>query len=116
VSVRTTRWWTSIPPRSQACVYNSPVIDLDDDTPRSAPAAMAALKRWVREALALGDDDTVMVTELTCREPGCPPLETVVAVLRGPGRTWQFKVHTPVAALTDADRARLLAAWHEHVW
>jgi hypothetical protein len=36
---------------------------------------------------ALSDDTTVMVTELECREPGCPPIETVVAVLEGPGTT-----------------------------
>ena len=33
----------------------------------------------VIEAFGLGDADTVLVTEITCRLPGCPPLETVIA-------------------------------------
>lgn len=94
--------------------YNIRVINLDDETPRSAASAIAALKRWVRDTLVLTDDETVMVTELTCREPGCPPIETVVAVLRGPGHTWQYKVHAPVVAWTDADRARLIASWQQY--
>lgn len=35
----------------------------------------ANVKRWVRELFIVSDDATVMVTELRCSEPGCPPLE-----------------------------------------
>jgi len=28
------------------------------------------------------DDDAVVVNELACTQPGCPPIETVVALLR----------------------------------
>ena len=34
-----------------------------------------------------------MVTELECCEPGCPPIETVIALLKGPGNTQQYKIH-----------------------
>ena len=30
------------------------------------------IKEWVRELLAPDDAVTVVVSELTCREPGCP--------------------------------------------
>jgi hypothetical protein len=39
------------------------------------------VKRWVRELFMPSDEATVMVTELHCSEPGCPPLETVIATL-----------------------------------
>ncbi|MEM1332442.1 MAG: hypothetical protein AAGG08_03195 [Actinomycetota bacterium] len=39
---------------------------------------------------------TVLVTELECSEPGCPPIETVIALLSDSGNT-QYKVHKPVA-------------------
>jgi len=47
------------------------------------------IKSWVRETWSLSGEVTVMVTELECREPGCPPIETVIALLEGPGKTRQ---------------------------
>jgi hypothetical protein len=47
----------------------------------------------VREKFGLGDDVVVMVTELRCSEPGCPPLETVIAILDVPGSKRQYKLH-----------------------
>jgi len=51
------------------------------------------IKAWTRTVFHLSDATTVMVTELECREPGCPPIETVIAVLKGPGETQQYKIH-----------------------
>ncbi len=79
------------------------MIDLDGEAPRSAPAAVSQLKAWVVSACRLGEDVTVMVSELRCREPGCPPLETVVAVMPGPGLRWQHTFHKAAADV----------AWHE---
>jgi hypothetical protein len=70
---------------------------------------VARLKTWVRESLALPPEISVMVTELRCTEPGCPPKETVIAVLRGPGDTLQGKVPCGVADLTRSDVERLSA-------
>ena len=42
-------------------------------------AAFDAIESWTRARFGLGDADTVLVTEITCRLPGCPPLETVIA-------------------------------------
>lgn len=52
----------------------------------------------VRDTLALPEDTAVTVSQLTCREPGCPPVETVIAVLDSTGRRWT--IHRP---LTDID-------------
>jgi hypothetical protein len=70
-------------------------------------AATARLKSEVSHALALTDADTVMVTELACHEPGCPPRETVVAVMRQgrPTETWKFH-----KAAADLDRGEVRAA------
>jgi len=51
------------------------------------------IKAWARDVFQLNDETTVLVTELECREPGCPPIETVIAVLKGPGDTHQYKIH-----------------------
>ncbi len=74
------------------------------------------IKAWVIEALALSEEATVMVTELACKEPGCPPIETVIAVLRGPGDTTQFKAHRAAGEL-DKDTVVALvsgALSHDH--
>jgi hypothetical protein len=45
---------------------------------------------------------TVLVTELECSEPGCPPVETVIALLSDDGNA-QCKVHKPVTDVTFED-------------
>lgn len=68
----------------------------------------AAVKAWVRGCLAQPDEVTVMVTELTCTEPGCPPLETVIALLREGSPTVQYKLHKAMAEVTPDDVATAL--------
>ena len=61
------------------------------------------IQTWVRNRLQLGEDTVVMVSELQCSEPGCPPLETMVAVLDGPGQRRRFKFHKSIAEITADD-------------
>ncbi len=76
--------------------------------PRSPgdPQHVAAVKRWTAAAFQLTEDTTVMVTELRCTEPGCPPLETVIALFHPQTGTRQFKVSK---ALRDVTRDDVLA-------
>jgi hypothetical protein len=58
---------------------------------------MARLQAATRALLDLSDDVVISVTELACREPGCPDIETIVAVMRtgeGP-RTAKFRKPLP---------------------
>ena len=61
------------------------------------------VKAWVRNVFQLEDSVTVMVTELQCMEPGCPPVETVVAIMDQPGRPKQYKLHKAMPEVTLAD-------------
>ena len=65
-------------------------------------AHVRAIKEWTAREVALDEDAAVMVTELQCTEPGCPPLETCVAVLRA-GRSASFKVHKALIDVTEDD-------------
>lgn len=67
------------------------------------------IKGWVHETLQLAPEAAIIVTELTCSEPGCPPLETVIAVLRGPGDQLQQKIHRSLADITKEDVVALCA-------
>jgi len=75
---------------------------------RSSPeraAKVRTIKDWAREALSLPEEGVVMATELRCTEPGCPPLETVVAVM-GDGESRQFKIHKGIEDVTYEDVER----------
>lgn len=85
------------------------LINLDDDVEGSGTEAIARVKGWLSARLDLPADAIVLVTELRCREEGCPPLETVLAVLAPSGR-WHCTVHKSAAALTESDIHDALAA------
>lgn len=76
---------------------------------------MRELKETVRVLLGLDDDTAVMVRQLACTEPGCPPLETVVAVLPMEGEPRRWTLHHPADQITEDDlRATLLATPEQH--
>lgn len=75
--------------------------------PRPDAAAAAQVRSWVRDVLAPDDERSVVVTELACSEPGCPPVETVIGLL-APGNQTQHKIHKPLAEVVADDVLRAL--------
>jgi hypothetical protein len=71
-------------------------------------AAVGRVQAWTRERYGLPDGATVMVLELACRRPDCPPLETVVAFWDEDDQRRHFKVFKPIAAVALDD---LPPAW-----
>lgn len=70
--------------------------------------ALQRVKDAVRSLLGSGDDTAVVVRQLECREPGCPPIETVIAVLPADGPARRWTAHRPVAEITEDDVRDLL--------
>lgn len=60
------------------------------------------IKEWVRAHFTLAGDVTVLVTELFCDQPGCAPVETLVAILEPAGRR-QFKMSRPMKEVIKED-------------
>lgn len=58
---------------------------------------MRKVRGWLRHSLSLEEDTVIMVTELRCHEPGCPPLETVIAIVSEGSAPRQFKFHKSIA-------------------
>lgn len=75
------------------------------DPERSSRAA--EIGDLVRTALALPEQAAVTVQQLACTEPGCPPIETKIAVL-GMGSARRWTLHTPLSEVADSDVRRLL--------
>ena len=71
---------------------------------KKSPEHIAALDRvreWVRARFALGEA-AILVAEVACAEPGCPPIETVIAFWSAE-RRHHFKVFKPVVEVTADD-------------
>ena len=64
--------------------------------------AVLRLKAWTRERFALPGDAPIMVAELACALPGCPPLETVIGFWIGE-RHHHFKVFKPLEEVVRGD-------------
>jgi nitrate reductase delta subunit len=53
--------------------------------------ALEQVREWVRERFKLSPDAAILVSEVACNLPGCPPLETVVAFWENEQR-YHFKL------------------------
>jgi nitrate reductase molybdenum cofactor assembly chaperone NarJ/NarW len=60
------------------------------------------VRTWAREHFNLPEDETIMVSELPCSDPGCPPVETHLVFWKQGGRH-QFKVFKPLAEVVPDD-------------
>ncbi len=60
------------------------------------------VRDWTRRRFRLGEDQTIMVSEIACAVPGCPPIETHVVFWTDAGRH-HFKVFKPLADVIEDD-------------
>jgi nitrate reductase delta subunit len=64
--------------------FEKPKPEADEDAllrpaKKGQAEALERVREWVRERFKLAPEAVIMVSEVTCNLPGCPPLETVVA-------------------------------------
>lgn len=73
---------------------------------RKGPDHLQAIDRvreWTRARFALPSDSTIIVAQLECRRPGCPPLETVVVFWCATGTQHRFKVFKRAVEVAQED-------------
>lgn len=63
------------------------------------------IKVWTREVMDLPMDTPITVAELSCRDDGCPDIETVIGVLEPDKPIVTIRVHTAMTEVTRADVA-----------
>ncbi len=83
-------------------------------TERKKPNEIGRVKEWTRRALSLNDEVIVMVSELQCHEEGCPPIETVIAVMETGKDKQMFKIHKAVDELSETDVLEAIENGHKH--
>lgn len=72
-------------------------------------AIAARLKRDLMAAFDLGEADALAVNEISCPDPGCPDMETVVLVMRAGTPTRALRIRRPIEAVGPADIDALAA-------
>ena len=64
--------------------------------------ALDRVREWTRARFALGEGTAILVAEVACAVPGCPPLETVIAFWSDE-RRHHTKIFKPVTEVVEAD-------------
>jgi hypothetical protein len=64
--------------------------------------ALDRVRDWTRARFKLADSETVMVSQIACGVPGCPPVETHVVFWTDAGRH-HFKIFKPLAQVSEDD-------------
>lgn len=70
---------------------------------RALPEKTRDIKAWVRDLRSLDERDVVSITELACREDGCPDIETVVGIMRPGAPIETIRVHKAIADIGPED-------------
>ena len=65
--------------------------------------ALDRVKEWTRERFKLSQESAILVSEIACTLPGCPPLETVVAFWTADETRHHFKLFKPVEEVVNDD-------------
>ncbi|MDZ4870845.1 MAG: hypothetical protein CLLPBCKN_000233 [Chroococcidiopsis cubana SAG 39.79] len=73
---------------------------------RAEPERVQQIKTWIYELLKLDLDTPISIIQLRCTEPGCPLLETAIAVMTVPTKT--YKIHKPIAEIAFTDIANAM--------
>lgn len=68
-----------------------------------AKTSIDRVESWTRQRFDLEDEAVVMVADVRCQVPGCPPIETIVAFWASGGPRYRFKVFKPVADVDEDD-------------
>jgi hypothetical protein len=83
-------------------------LDRDLSADQRDAARRSEVRAWTCDVLSLDESASVLVTELCCIEPGCPPREVVIAVFAPNTPRRQRRIH---CELVDLDEARVRQAW-----
>lgn len=69
--------------------------------PRVAPEKVRQIKTWIRGLLEIDLEIPISINQLQCTEPDCPPVETVIVVMRSPAK--KYNIHKLIAEIELID-------------
>lgn len=72
---------------------------------KADPQKIQTIKTWIGETFHLPSDIPISISQLTCTEPGCPPIETVISIMKTSTET--YKIHKAVGEIQYNDISQL---------
>lgn len=66
-------------------------------------AKSGLIKNWVRTTRRVDDETVISVTELACRDDGCPDIETVIGILEPGKPIATLRIHKSILELEEKD-------------
>ena len=67
------------------------------------PKAIRTLKAVFLQKFPLQDNTSISIAELSCHEPDCPPIETVITVRYENGSMKNWRVAKPISEVEETD-------------
>ena len=87
--------------------------DTENDQTHTGAQICDRVREWTRVRFGLDKDAAILIAELNCSVPGCPPLETAIAFWTADDVRYQFKLLRPVAEIVQSDIAWLIGDLNE---
>ncbi len=77
---------------------------------RIEPDGVSQIRGWAQAAIGDIRGVSISVNEITCRDPACPGVETIILVMAPEQRTRACKISKTLEDVTEADVREALAA------
>ena len=71
------------------------------------PQGLRNLKSLFIEKYNLDESTILSIAELSCHEPGCPPIETVITARKVDGSMKNWKIHKSIGEIKKVDIDKL---------
>ena len=73
------------------------------DKKRPNSKAVGRIKNLIKKKFGLSETTIVSVVELTCHEPGCPPIETIITAHAEDSSKQNWQISKPTSEISDND-------------
>ncbi|EFH80827.1 hypothetical protein [Ktedonobacter racemifer] len=64
--------------------------------------------RWVTDLLALEEDTSLLIKQMRCTTPDCPPFRTMIYLMSEGRPVYRYKIHKTLMDITCEDVAALV--------
>ena len=65
-----------------------------------SPLALEQIRYWMRQNFSFSNDTPILIKEVPCAKPGCPPIETAIVAIVKNAPPRNFKVQRPINEIT----------------
>ncbi|MCG6133799.1 MAG: hypothetical protein MET45_03910 [Nostoc sp. LLA-1] len=75
--------------------------------PQVNPEKIATVKQWIYQFFTIDSETPISLSQLSCIEANCPPIETVISLMTMPPQ--QYKIHKAIDDIDYEDITQLIS-------